>query len=141
MVSLDGSLFIQIINFLILIWALNIVLYKPIRTIMIRRKKMVDGLEKTINEFNQSAIQKNNDFESVIKDAKVQGQEEMDLILNVAEEEERKIIEKTNKKAQAELKSIREKIRIDSETVKNALLKEVDTYAEIISEKILGRVV
>ena len=34
----DASVIIQIINFLFLIWVLNLIIYKPIRNIFIQRK-------------------------------------------------------------------------------------------------------
>ncbi len=44
----DGSLFVQIANFLIIIWALNVILYKPIRKILIQRKEKIVSLEQNI---------------------------------------------------------------------------------------------
>ena len=48
MVNVDVSLLIQIINFIVLIWVLNLVLYKPIRNILIQRKEKVANLEKRL---------------------------------------------------------------------------------------------
>ena len=45
MISVDVSLFIQIANFLFLIWVLNIILYRPIRGIIRQRKEKFDKLE------------------------------------------------------------------------------------------------
>jgi len=44
----DASVFIQIINFLFLIWVLNLIIYKPIRNILIQRKEKFSGLEADI---------------------------------------------------------------------------------------------
>ena len=49
MVSIDGSLIIQIVNFIFLIWILNVVLYKPIRKVLIQRKEKIAGLEQKID--------------------------------------------------------------------------------------------
>jgi F-type H+-transporting ATPase subunit b len=45
MVSVDGSIVVQIVNFLVLIWILNMVLYKPIRKILLDRKEKMTGLQ------------------------------------------------------------------------------------------------
>ena len=55
MVDINWTVFPQIINFLILIIALNIVLYKPIRKILTERKTKVEGLSKGI-ETNSIAM-------------------------------------------------------------------------------------
>ena len=50
-------------------------------------------------------------------------------------------IEKINDKARADLVEIREKISRETEEARQALLKEVDHFAEDISLRILGRAV
>ena len=41
----DASVFIQMINFIFLIWILNTLLFKPIRNILLKRKQEFEGLE------------------------------------------------------------------------------------------------
>jgi hypothetical protein len=48
MVKIDMSLFIQIANFLFLIWAMNRVVYKPVRRMLAQRNEKISGLENTI---------------------------------------------------------------------------------------------
>jgi len=102
----DWSTLIQIANFIFLIFILNIILYKPIRSVLIQRKEKITGLEEGIEA-----------------------------------EEEKEIIEKINKKAQANLAEVRQKIAKDAEEAKKSLLKEIDGFANAIGEKILGRAV
>lgn len=137
----DGSLFVQIVNFLIIIWALNVILYKPIRKILIQRKEKISSLEQNIEKLNQDAQESDDAFVSGIKTARGKGLLEKEALIKEATEEERKIIEEINQKAQANLAEIREKIAKDAEGVRSALQKEVDTFANAISEKILGRAV
>ncbi len=141
MVSIDGSLFIQIANFLFLIFVLNMVLYKPIRKVLIQRKEKVTGLEKSIETADKEAEEQNQAYASGLKDARAKGKEEKDALLEAAAEEERAIINKINEKAQADLADVRSKIATDAESVKASLMKEIDTFAKAIGEKILGRAV
>ena len=141
MVSIDGTLFIQIINFLFLIWALNSVLYKPIRRILLQRNDKVNGLEEGIERFEQDALEKDQAFASGIKEARGKGINEKAAFEDDAKAEEMKLIEKINEKARADLAEIREKIVLETEEARQALLKEVDSFAEDISLRILGRAV
>jgi F-type H+-transporting ATPase subunit b len=141
MVSIDGSLFIQIANFLFLIFVLNMVLYKPIRKVLIQRREKVSGLEKSIETADQEAEEQNQAYASGLKDARAKGKEEKDALLEAAAEEERAIVNKINEKAQADLADVRAKIATDAESVKASLMKEIDTFAKAIGEKILGRAV
>ena len=141
MVSIDGTLFIQIINFLFLIWALNIVLYKPIRRILLQRNDKVTGLEEGIERFEQDALEKDQALSSGIKEARGKGMNEKAAFEDDARAEEMKLIEKINEKARADLAEIREKIVLETEEARQSLLKEVDSFAEDISRRILGRAV
>ncbi len=141
MISVDGSLFIQIINFLFLIWVLNTVLYRPIRNMLQQRKNKVSGLQEDIDSFSQTAREKDEAYYAGVKAARAKGLKEKEKQVQAAEEEEREIIAKINEKAHAELEKVRQKIRTDAEEVKETLLQEVDRFANDIGEKILGRAV
>ena len=141
MISVDGSLFIQIINFLFLIWVLNTVLYRPIRNMLQQRKNKVSGMQGDIDSFSRTAREKDEAYYSGIKAARAKGLKEKEKQIQAAEEEEREIIARINEKAHAELEKVRQKIRTDAEEVKQTLLQEVDRFANDIGEKILGRAV
>lgn len=141
MISIDGSLFIQIVNFIILIFVLNIVLYKPIRNVLLERNKKVVGLGESIETFNKDAKEKDDAFASGIRAARAKGLKEKEVLLEAASEEEKKIIAKINEKAQANLAEVRSNIAKDAEKVRAKLQKEVDVFADAIGQKILGRAV
>jgi len=139
MISLDGSLFIQIINFLFLICALNVVLYKPIRKILIQRKEKIAGLEQNIDVCNSDIKGKDDAFTSGLKEARAKGMGEKDALIQTATDEEKLIIEKINQKAQADLAEVREKVAKEAESVRVSLQAELDNIAIAMSHKILGR--
>jgi F-type H+-transporting ATPase subunit b len=137
----DVSLFVQIANFLIIIWILNIILYRPIRKILIERKEKITSFEQNIEKLNEDAAGKDEAFLSGIKEARARGLNEKEALLKEGAEEEKKIIEQINQKAQANLSEVRDKIAKDAQNVRQSLNKEIDTFAKAISEKILGRAV
>lgn len=141
MINVDGSVFIQIVNFIFLIWVMNMILYKPIRKALLQRKEKVSGLERSIADFNTQAQEKENAFASGIKEARVNGLKEKQALIQSGSDEEKIIVENINKKAQAELVKSREKIAKDAESVRISLQKELDTFVNAIGQKILGRAV
>ena len=141
MINIDGSLFIQIANFLVLIWILNIVVYRPIRKILIERNERIDGLEKGIETRLKDAQEKDEEFSRGIREARVQGVKEKDALLDDAAAEEKQIIAKINEKAQADLVAVRAQIEKDIDEVRSALQSQVDDFARAIGQKILGRTV
>lgn len=141
MISIDGSIIIQIVNFIFLIWVLNIILYKPIRNVLLQRKERVADFEQSIEASRRDVEEKDEAFSLGIKEAKAKGLKEKEGLLQIASEEERKIIEKINEKAQADIANVRVKIAEDAESARKSLQQEVDTFADAIAQKILGRAV
>jgi F-type H+-transporting ATPase subunit b len=137
----DWTLWVQMANFLIIVWALNIILYKPIRNILIQRKEKITNLEQNTETLNKEANEKDNAFDSGIKDARAKGLNAKNVLLKEAADKEKEVIEKINQKAQENLAEVREKIAKDVEIVRASLQKEIDKFAGAIGEKILGRAV
>ncbi|MEA1947503.1 MAG: ATP synthase F0 subunit B [Thermodesulfobacteriota bacterium] len=137
----DWTLWVQMANFLLIVWVLNIILFRPIRNILIQRKGKITNLEQNIETSDKEAKEKNEAFDLGIRDARAKGLNEKNVLLNEAADQEREIIDKINQKAQADLVEVREKIAKDAEAVRASLQKEIDTFASAIGEKILGRAV
>jgi len=135
----DWSVSIQIVNFLFLIFALNLLLFRPIRKIIAERNQKTRGMELAISNAAASAAEKDQAFAKSIKDARAQGLKEKEALVNQAQEEERQLIENINVKAQADIEDIRRKIAADAEHVRQSLQQDVGTFANEIARKILGR--
>jgi F-type H+-transporting ATPase subunit b len=141
MVNIDASVIIQIINFIFLIWVLNIILYRPIRRILIQRNEKITGLEQGIEAAVADAAEKQDAFAEGIKAARVQGQKQKEVMINEASAEEKEIVDRINEKAKAELVAAKSSLAEDINKVRQALLAELDTFANAVCEKILGRAV
>jgi F-type H+-transporting ATPase subunit b len=140
-VTPDGSIILQIVNFLFTIWVLNILLYRPIRKILIQRKEKIDGLELAIETSNNDGREKDDAFAAGIKEARSRGLKEKDALLQQAADEEKSIIADINLKAQAGLTQVREQIKKDAEVARKSLQSEIDDFAKKKKKKILGRAV
>jgi F-type H+-transporting ATPase subunit b len=141
MIKVDGSLFIQMVNFLFLIWIMNVILYKPIRNVLVRRKEKMGGLEKNIAGAVDAVKEKEESFINGIKEARSRGMKKKEALIQEATQEEKRIVEEINKKAQENMMEIREKISKEAEGVQSSLQKEIDSFARAIGEKILGRAI
>ena len=132
---------IQATNFIILIFILNIVLYRPIRKILFQRKEKVEGLEQNVENATSDLAEKEATYASGIREARKKGLKEKDVLVNAATAEEKAIIDKINAEALAELNAVKEKVAKEVDVARAALLKEVDGFANEIGAKILGRAV
>lgn len=132
---------IQAVNFLILVFILNKVLYRPIRNALINRKEKFEGLEHNVENATSDLAEKEATYESSIREARKKGLKAKDDLVNAATDEEKEIIEKINAEALIELNAVKEKVAKEADAARDALLKEVDAFANDIGAKILGRAV
>jgi F-type H+-transporting ATPase subunit b len=139
MVDINWTVWVQIVNFLILIYVLNLVCFKPIRKILLTRKDKIDGLTSTIDSTGKEAQEKDLAFGRGLKAARSKGQAEKEALMQKAGDEEKAIIAKINEKAREDLAAVKDQIAADMATVKSALEKDVDSFADTITQKILGR--
>ena len=141
MIRIDGSVAVQIVNFIFLIWAMNLVLYKPIRKMLLQRKDKFSGLDHSIQSCNSQIQEKETSFALGIKEARSQGLQKKEQLIQSARDEEKTVIDKINRRAQDELAEMKKRISADAEVVRVALQKEVEPLVSAISQKILGRAV
>ncbi len=140
MIDLNWTVVVQIANFLVLMYVLNIVCYKPIRGMLNQRKAKVDGLAGSVNATNHQIEEKDRAFQDGVKAARIKGHKEKEFRLQAALEKEQAIVAEINAKAQKEMEIVKTRIAKDTDAVRTALEKEVNSFANAIAEKILGRV-
>ncbi len=135
----DISAVYQMINFLVLLFVLNMVLYKPIRNVILERKAKVTGLETGVEKASADLDSQKDAYKNGLKQARGEGLKKKEVFIDEATAEEKEIIDQINKKAQANLAQIKQQVAEETEQARKALEAEVDTYAKAIGEKILGR--
>jgi len=141
MISVDYSIFVQMANFIALIFIMNAILYKPIRKILIERKKKIQGYKEGIEGLQRDASESEQSFQAKISEARGQGVQEKEALKQTGQEEEKRLISEINQKAQAELEAVRAQIAKDAEDARRGLEKEIKVFSAAIAEKILGRAV
>jgi len=137
----DWTLLIQIANFLILIWVLNLILFRPIRNVLVRRREKINGMEESIEVSRRDVQEKEDAFAAGIREARMKGLEKKEALMSEAAEEEKKILAKINEKAQADLAEVRKKLAGEKESAREELMRKIEDFAESIGQKILGRAI
>jgi F-type H+-transporting ATPase subunit b len=135
----DWTLLLQIANFIVLILILNAVLYKPIRKILIERQKTINRFEGDIDTLQTGTAESDEAFTSGIGAAKTKGFKEKEALKEAAQEEEKRLIQEINEKAQADLAAVRAQIAKEAESARDKLRAQAGAFSAAIAEKILGR--
>jgi len=66
----DGTLILHIIIILVMVWLLNLTLYKPINQILANREKRTRGRMTEAEEISQSVSQKLSEYERALRQAR-----------------------------------------------------------------------
>ena len=135
----DISLVYQMINFLVLLFVLNLVLYKPIRNVLLVRKAKIEGMQNGAEKAQSDLVAGEDAYNSGLKQARSKGLKSKEAFIEEASKEEKEIIDRINKKAQANLAEIKKQVAQETEQARKSLEAEVGVYAKAIGEKILGR--
>jgi F-type H+-transporting ATPase subunit b len=135
----DISLIYQMINFLVLLFVLNMVLYRPIRNILLERKGKIDGLEDGADKALSNLFSQEEQYKGGLRQARAKGLKSKEAFIEEASKEEKEIIDRINRKAQANLAEIKKQVASETEQARKSLEVEIDNHAKAIGEKILRR--
>lgn len=140
-INLDISLVIQLINFLLLILAMNWLLYRPIRKILTERRELMDRLKnkaaKAKAELDSGEAEKARLNAESLRQALHQKNE----ITARAASEEKSILAEAQEQAARQINDSRAKLQQAASAARNALAQDVGRIAKDMAEKILGRTI
>lgn len=139
MVSLDYSLGIQIVNFLLLIFILNLLLYKPILGMIDRRKKQLEESESEIKRLQQSVEEKMAAYEEMLRQAKAAAVDQKNEIIGQGAEESKSVIEAVRAELPGIMEHFHKKMDQEIDTARAVLTEQSQRLSVEIAEKVLGR--
>lgn len=141
MINVNFTLFIQLINFLILLLLLNSLLYKPVLAKIRERDAKIKADRDKASQLDSEVLeQEKKHQEALIEARQVAGKEKAEL-LAAAKKSEADILEKARIEAARIMDDMKSSIQAESEKARAALKGEMAPLAQSISEKILGRAI
>ncbi|OIP91287.1 MAG: hypothetical protein AUK55_11420 [Syntrophobacteraceae bacterium CG2_30_61_12] len=139
MISVDVTLFIQIGNFLLLVFLMNIVLYRPIRRLVGERNQFVSEQREDIEQADAEANNAVRTFEDSIKAARLRGRQKVQEMKDAAYIAEKDLLERAHQGAGQEVQAVKEKIQQDMGTVRDQLKQQVQAFSKDLAQRVLGR--
>jgi F-type H+-transporting ATPase subunit b len=138
-VSLDYSLGIQIINFLVLIFVLNALLYKPVIGMIDKRKKQFEESEAEIKRLQEAVDQKMATYEEQLLQAKTAAVERKNEIIRQGAEEAKTVIAAVRGEIPALMEQFHAQVVREMVGAKEILAGQSQKLSIEIAEKVLGR--
>ena len=139
MLKVDYSLLIQIANFLLLLYLLNRILYRPIRRILAERAEQMNTYEGTIADLQQRSAQDAESLEQNMKNARKEGFDRKEGLRGEGLEEEKGMLQKASAAAGERIDEAKAEIERHVEGVRKTLEKDIGAFSQELAEKILGR--
>jgi F-type H+-transporting ATPase subunit b len=138
-VSLDYTILVQMVNFIILIFILNALLYKPILGIIDKRKQKMDESDSEIKHMNQTVEQKMAEYEEKVRLAKVDAMEQKNAIVKEGSDVAKGIIDAVRGEIPAMMEQFHAKMGKEVEEARAILHSQSQKISLDIAEKVLGR--
>lgn len=141
MVDINISLLIQLINFIVLLVALNYILFKPLRGIMTERAQTISGAftdAKTAQDRMQALVERYN---ASLAEAKQKSTAAYNTLYQQGLDAQRDMISAERTKAGELLDKARAEIATASASARAELKGETEKLSREISAKLLGRAV
>ncbi|HON38157.1 MAG: F0F1 ATP synthase subunit B [Desulfomonilia bacterium] len=139
MIELNWTFFVQIFNFLLLIFILNKILYKPILKVLDEREERIAGGQekaKKLLEESQSILKSYNEK---LYNAKIDAMTVKNSSRKQAVDEANEIIENARRNAEEIVLSVQKEMAEEIARVKSELEPEIGVMAGTIAQRILGR--
>ncbi|MBW1886976.1 MAG: ATP synthase F0 subunit B [Deltaproteobacteria bacterium] len=139
MISINATLFVQIIHFLVLVLILHLILFRPILKLMSERINYVDKIEKETEDIESNITQLASDRVILEKNTRREAGEKRSSF----QKEGNKLSEKIFQDTREEIAAIRDDVDRDIakqiEEARKSLQREATLLADELTEKVVDR--
>lgn len=125
--------------FLALVFVLNILLYKPILSIIDRRKKQLEESENEIKLFNESVEKRAAEYEEKLKSAKLKASEQKKEIIQEGVNQAKNIVDAVRNEIPVMAREFQQKMDQEIEKARAVLDGRYKDLSMEIARKVLGR--
>ena len=139
MIELNWTFFVQVLNFLILMFILNKILYKPILKVLDQRDERIVGGREKAKELIAESDTILNSYNGKLQIAKIEALGTKNTARKEATDAANIIIGEARGKAEGIISQVQQDMAREIARVKKELEPEVGIMAATIAQQILGR--
>ena len=139
MLNIDGTLIVQIVNFLLLLLILNFILFRPIRRVLAQREGEMNSRQKTIDDYQKQAEKNEKGIEEGIVQARKEGYAEKEALKFQGLEREKEILQEAGGGVEQKLSAAKKEIESKVAVAREALEGQIAGFSDELAQKILGR--
>ena len=139
MITIDITLLIHIINMIVLMFVLNAILYKPVQSILLKRREKLDSLNKDVEQFEQNARHRQKEVDKKMREASGRAKEALDTARDEAQSVGAEKLAGIRAEADSEKEKNLTDIHAQIDTARKELAEGASDFANEMAGKILGR--
>jgi len=139
MITTDITLFIQIINMIVLMFLLNGVLYKPVKKILKERSEKLQGMQGEISKFEKSAKLRQEEVDAKMAKASGKAKAALDSARAGAQASGDEKLAAIKAEADSAKDATLADVKAQIESARTSLQSNLDEFASEMASKILGR--
>ena len=139
MIDIDWTLYAQIINFLLLVFLLNVVLFRPIRKALKDRQAKLLAQETEINVLTDKGRSLEDEIREELAAARRAGAGARESLKQEGAQAEATLLEEVKRQAELEWATVEKKIKADMAKARASLQTQAQSFAQLLATKILGR--
>ena len=139
MITIDITMFIHIINMIVLMIVLNNILYKPVQSILLKREEKLDSLNKDVQQFEENARHRQEEVDRKMREASAKAKEALDGARSEAQAAREEKLTAIRTEADGEKEKQLADIRSQVVAARKELQEGASDFASDMAGKILGR--
>ena len=139
MITIDITLLIHIINMIVLMVVLNAVLYKPVQSILLKRREKLESLNTDVEQFEQNARDRQKEVDKKMREASARAKEALDTARGEAQAAGAEKLAAIKAEADGEKEKNLADIHTQIDTARKELQEGATDFAKDMAGKILGR--
>ncbi len=139
MITMDKTLFIQIINIIILMFLLNKVMYKPVLGILRERSKKMRGTQEEIERFEKNARLRQEEVDKKLAQASGKAKAALDSARAEAAAAGNEKLSAIKAEAEADKEKKMAELKSQVDDAGKNLQENLEGFASDMAGKILGR--
>ncbi|MEJ2587242.1 MAG: ATP synthase F0 subunit B [Deltaproteobacteria bacterium] len=139
MLDINGTLILQIANFLVLLLLMNVILYRPIRRMLSQRAEEMAGRESSIEALKEKAGRYQEDIEEGMVAARKEGYNKKEALKAEGLAEEKGFLQEASASVEQKMSAARKDMENKTAEVRKALEEQIADFSNELAEKILGR--
>ena len=139
MISIDFSLVVQIVLFLILWSILRRVLFGPVGRLMAERERRTEGAHAEARSMTEEGKELQGQYEAAIAQARAEGEAIKSEIRDEAIKARNVILSQGRDAATQKIQEIREEVQKELEAARRVAATNAEALAQEMAEKVLGR--